>query len=115
MESVGDDKRAIDEYYSEIGMGGRNTMVSRFPLLISSLIANHFFFFEQQSIFNICQDSLLATPLIIDLCLLSELLTRVQYRTSPDEEFQNLYSVLGLLSYMLKVRLVLSSLYHFFH
>lgn len=38
MPSVGDDKRAIDEYYSEIGMGGRNTMV-RFLFFLSSLSA----------------------------------------------------------------------------
>lgn len=63
-------------------MGGRNTL----------------------NIFNECQDSLLATPLIIDLVLLAELLTRVTYRSTPEAEFENMYSVLGLLSYMLKVR-----------
>lgn len=83
MPAVGDDKRALDEYYSEIMMGGRNTL----------------------NIFNECQDSLLATPLIIDLCLLAELMTRVTYRTSSSGEFENMYSVLGLLSYMLKAPL----------
>jgi myo-inositol-1-phosphate synthase len=83
LPAVGDDKRALDEYNSEIMMGGRNTL----------------------NIFNECQDSLLATPLIIDLVLLAELLTRVTYRSTPEAEFENMYSVLGLLSYMLKVRL----------
>ena len=56
--------------------------------------------------FNECQDSLLATPLIIDLVLLAELLTRVTYRTDEAAKFDSLYSVLGLLSYMLKAPLV---------
>jgi len=52
------------------------------------------------------QDSLLATPLILDLAILAELLTRVEYRKSSNAEFQPLYSVLSLLSYMLKAPLV---------
>jgi myo-inositol-1-phosphate synthase len=52
------------------------------------------------SITNICQDSLLATPLIIDLVLLAELFTRVSYVDEKGES-QSLYSVLSLLSYML--------------
>ncbi|KAL8292110.1 hypothetical protein RQP46_001576 [Phenoliferia psychrophenolica] len=84
VPAVGDDKRALDEYHSEIMMGGRNTI----------------------NMFNECQDSLLATPLIIDLVLLAELLTRVTYRTDETAEFDSLYSVLGLLSYMLKAPLV---------
>jgi myo-inositol-1-phosphate synthase len=56
---------------------------------------------------SISQDSLLATPLILDLTILTELLTRVQYRrVGSNEEFQPLYSVLSLLSYMLKAPLV---------
>jgi myo-inositol-1-phosphate synthase len=50
---------------------------------------------------------LLATPLILDLTILTELLTRVQYRdASGSDEFKPLYSVLSLLSYMLKAPLV---------
>lgn len=64
-------------------MGGRNTL----------------------SIYNTCQDSLLATPLIIDLTLIAELLTRVTYREDETKEFDRLYSVLGLLSYLLKAPL----------
>ena len=53
------------------------------------------------------QDSLLATPLILDLTILTELLTRVKYRdASANGEFAPLYSVLSLLSYMLKAPLV---------
>jgi len=84
LPAVGDDKRALDEYNSEIMMGGRNTL----------------------NIFNECQDSLLATPLIIDLALLAELLTRVTYKPEGQDEYEKLYSVLGLLSYMLKAPLV---------
>ncbi|EIW66538.1 myo-inositol-1-phosphate synthase [Tremella mesenterica] len=88
VPAVGDSKRAIDEYYSELLMGGRNVM----------------------NIFNECEDSLLATPLIFDLAILAELLTRVTYRevgtAGETEDFQPLYSVLSLLSYMLKAPLV---------
>jgi myo-inositol-1-phosphate synthase len=57
---------------------------------------------------RVIQDSLLATPLIIDLVILTELLTRVKYRSLsvPGQEFAPLYPVLSLLSYMLKAPLV---------
>ncbi|KAJ6487636.1 hypothetical protein C8R45DRAFT_1143877 [Mycena sanguinolenta] len=88
VPAVGDSKRAIDEYYSEIFCGGRSTI----------------------NIFNECEDSLLATPLILDLAILTELLTRVKYRKLVAEgekkEFAPLYPVLSLLSYMLKAPLV---------
>ncbi|KAG5652068.1 hypothetical protein H0H81_006423 [Sphagnurus paluster] len=89
VPAVGDSKRAIDEYYSEIFCGGRSTI----------------------NIFNQCEDSLLATPLILDLAILTELLTRVKYRKlssdgSAAPEFAPLYPVLSLLSYMLKAPLV---------
>ncbi|WWC60336.1 uncharacterized protein I303_102907 [Kwoniella dejecticola CBS 10117] len=86
VPAVGDSKRAIDEYYSELLMGGRNVM----------------------NIFNECEDSLLATPLIFDLAILAELLTRVQYKSldNGDGEYKPLYSILSLLSYMLKAPLV---------
>ena len=57
---VADSKRAMDEYTSEIFMGGRNT------------IALH----------NTCEDSLLAAPIILDLVILAELLTRIQVSLS---------------------------------
>lgn len=51
---------------------------------------------------------MLATPLILDLAILTELLTRVKYRdvSAGQKEFAPLYSVLSLLSYMLKAPLV---------
>ena len=87
VPAVGDSKRAIDEYYSEIMGGGRSTI----------------------NIFNECEDSLLATPLILDLTILAELLTRIKYRdlaNGADTEFKPLHPVLSLLSYMLKAPLV---------
>src|SRR5882757_839054 len=61
--------------------------------------------------FTRIQDSLLASPLILDLVILAELLTRIQYReitasSKKVTEFAPLYSVLSLLSYMLKAPLV---------
>lgn len=87
MPAVGDDKVALDEYYSELAMGGRNKLV----------------------ISNTCQDSLLAIPLIFDLVILTELLTRVQCRkqkTEGESKYENVYCVLSLLSSMLKAPLV---------
>ncbi|TFK18481.1 Myo-inositol-1-phosphate synthase [Coprinopsis marcescibilis] len=84
VPAVGDFKRAIDEYFSEIFCGGRSVI----------------------NIFNECEDSLLATPLILDLSILAELLTRVKYRKVGEPEFKPLHSVLSLLSYMLKAPLV---------
>lgn len=81
---VGDSKRALDEYTSEIFMGGTNT------------IALH----------NTCEDSLLATPLMIDLVILTELFQRIEYKTAATPSFQKFESVLSVLSYLLKAPLV---------
>ncbi|CAE7647179.1 isyna1-a, partial [Symbiodinium microadriaticum] len=104
---VGDSKRAMDEYTSEIFMGGTNTIVMH----------------------NTCEDSLLATPLIIDLVVLTELCERIstcpmplhspratanlgeEGKISPEEDacklkFERFHSVLSLLSYMLKAPMV---------
>lgn len=81
---VGDSKRAMDEYSSEIMMGGSNTIV----------------------IHNTCEDSLLASPLILDLVILAELFERIQYKTEDSPEFQNFNSVLSILSYLCKAPLV---------
>ncbi|RMZ87397.1 hypothetical protein DV736_g5376, partial [Chaetothyriales sp. CBS 134916] len=85
MPAVGDNKRALDEYYAEIFMGGHQTI----------------------SIFNVCEDSLLASPLIIDLVVLAELMTRVQWKTGAEAEakYKSFHSVLSVLSYMLKAPL----------
>ncbi|TFK17230.1 NAD(P)-binding protein [Coprinopsis marcescibilis] len=84
VPAVGDSKRAINEYLPEIFCGGRSVI----------------------KIFNECKDSLLATPLILDLSILAELLTRVKYCKVGETKFKPLHSVLSLLSYMLKAPLV---------
>lgn len=83
---VGDSKRAMDEYTSEIMMGGHNTLV----------------------IHNTCEDSLLATPLILDLVILGELSTRIQLRNAEKESapWVPFKPVLSLLSYLCKAPLV---------
>jgi len=81
---VGDSKRAMDEYTSEIFMGGRNTIVMH----------------------NTCEDSLLAAPLILDLVLLAELITRIKLKKDGEEEFKGFHPVAVLLSYLTKAPLV---------
>lgn len=53
--TVGDSKRALDEYISDIFMNGKNTIMS----------------------YNVCEDSLLAVPIMLDMVLLAEYFTRV--------------------------------------
>eukprot|EP00121_Abeoforma_whisleri_P011414 Awhi_evm1s10526 len=84
VPNVGDSKRALDEYVSEIFMGGKSTI----------------------SMHNTCEDSLLASPLIIDLAIMTELMTRVSFKTNDMEDFDTFNPVLSLLSYMLKAPLV---------
>lgn len=81
---VGDSKRAMDEYTSEIFMGGKNTLV----------------------IHNTCEDSLLAAPIILDLVLLAELITRIELRKEGQPAFHGLHPVAVLLSYLTKAPLV---------
>jgi myo-inositol-1-phosphate synthase len=83
VPSVGDSKRALDEYENEIFMGGRNTI----------------------SIHNTCEDSLLASPLILDLTILTELAERIQIKRENSDKYENFHPVLSLLSYMLKAPL----------
>lgn len=63
---------------------------------------------------NICEDSLLASPLIIDLCLMTELMTRISWKAHAStgvasKDYKGFHSVLSILSYMLKV--LISSLF----
>jgi myo-inositol-1-phosphate synthase len=83
IPNVGDSKRAMDEYTSEIFMGGTNTIVMH----------------------NTCEDSLLAAPLILDLVLLAELITRIELRRDG-EEFHGFHPIAVLLSYLTKAPLV---------
>lgn len=52
---TGDSKKAMDEYCSEIFMGGQQTHV----------------------LYNVCEDSLLAAPIILDLIILTEIFERI--------------------------------------
>jgi hypothetical protein len=79
---VGDSKRALDEYTSEIFLGGRNTIVMH----------------------NTCEDSLLAAPIILDLVLLAELIQRIQLKKDGEAAFHGLHPIAVLLSYLTKVR-----------
>jgi myo-inositol-1-phosphate synthase len=71
---VGDSKRALDEYSSLIFMNGINTISS----------------------YNICEDSLLAVPLMYDMILLGELFTRMTI------DGEKLGPVLSYLSFFFK-------------
>eukprot|EP01012_Entosiphon_sulcatum_P045062 TRINITY_DN599_c0_g1_i1.p1 TRINITY_DN599_c0_g1~~TRINITY_DN599_c0_g1_i1.p1 ORF type:complete len:507 (+),score=78.85 TRINITY_DN599_c0_g1_i1:34-1554(+) len=81
---VGDSKRAMDEYISQIFMGGT----------------------QQFAIHNTCEDSLLASPLILDLAILTELMQRVQFKNTESEEWHGFGSILTVLSYLCKAPLV---------
>lgn len=59
----------MDEYTSEIFMGGQNTIV----------------------LHNTCEDSLLAAPIILDLVLLAELSTRIQLKAEGEVCFLFLF------------------------
>ncbi|OBZ84473.1 Inositol-3-phosphate synthase, partial [Choanephora cucurbitarum] len=84
VPSVGDSKRALDEYECDIFMGGRQSI----------------------SMYNVCEDSLLASPLIIDLVVMAELMTRIEYKSAEMTKFSTFHSVLSILSYMLKAPMV---------
>ena len=71
---VQDSKRALDEYSSEIFMNGVNTISS----------------------YNICEDSLLATPLMMDMIILGELMTRIEIND------ESMGPVLSYLSFFFK-------------
>lgn len=77
---VGDSKRALDEYTSEIFCGGMNTI----------------------SMHNTCEDSLLAAPLMIDFIVLSEMIERITLKYNGSKGYERFHSVLSLLSYLAK-------------
>merc|ERR1719502_1404727 len=81
---VADSKRAMDEYTSEIFMGGHNTIVMH----------------------NTCEDSLLATPLILDLTILADMTSRIQYKTPEMSEWASFHPIMSILSYLIKAPLV---------
>lgn len=55
---------------------------------------------------NTCEDSLLASPLIIDLVILCELLERIEWKTDAADEYHRLATICSPLSYLLKAPLV---------
>ena len=86
---AGDSKRAMDEYTSEILLGGHNTIV----------------------VHNTCEDSLLASPIILDLVILAELCSRITFKeknckVKDDAKYMGFQCVLSILSYLLKAPLV---------
>jgi len=98
VPSVGDSKRAMDEYISSICMGGDQTI----------------------AIHNTCEDSLLAAPIIIDLVILTELFQRIAWKVYEDnhvskvddfgeslpDSWKPFRSILTVLSFLLKAPLV---------
>merc|ERR1712054_425158 len=84
VPTVADSKRAMDEYTSEIFMGGTNTIVMH----------------------NTCEDSLLATPLILDLCILADMTSRIKYKRADMKEWSSFHPIMSILSYLIKAPLV---------
>lgn len=83
VPSVGDSKRALDEYTAKIFMNGQQTFV----------------------IHNTCEDSLLAVPIMLDLILFTELLQRISVSTDAQKENNNnnqMHALLSLVSLFLK-------------
>lgn len=75
----------MDEYVSEIMLGGHNTII----------------------VHNTCEDSLLASPIILDLVILAELCSRISIKKkNSGGEFEKFKSVLSILSYLCKAPLV---------
>lgn len=79
VKAVGDSKRAMDEYYSQLFLDGRQTI----------------------AIHNTCEDSLLAAPLMLDLVLFSNFLSRITF-SKNNSEFNHFPTVLSFLSFFFK-------------
>jgi len=80
---TGDSKKAIDEYMSSIFLNGNHTLV----------------------LYNVCEDSLLAAPIILDLILIAEMFERIWYRREDNKEFTRFNKVLSTLGYLCKAPL----------
>lgn len=74
----------MDEYISEIMLGGHNTII----------------------VHNTCEDSLLASPIILDLVILAELCTRIKFRSDDCDDYESFHPILSILSYLCKAPLV---------
>merc|ERR1719218_127199 len=55
---------------------------------------------------NTCEDSLLATPLILDLAILAEVTSRITYKTAAMDKFVPFHPIMSILSYLIKAPLV---------
>eukprot|EP01068_Selenidium_serpulae_P005539 Selendium_serpulae@DN4070_c0_g1_i1.p1 len=86
VPKVGDEKKALDEYCSSIFLNGAHQLV----------------------IHNLCQDSLLAAPVMLDLLVLTELFLRIEYRDAAVDgsQFTKFDTVLSALSFLLKAPVV---------
>ena len=89
VPAVGDSKRALDEYYSQLFLDGRHTL----------------------SLHNTCEDSLLAVPLMLDIILFANLFSRIRVRNFYDSDdkvqtSQKLNTVLSPLSFFFKAPVV---------
>jgi myo-inositol-1-phosphate synthase len=89
VPAVGDSKRAMDEYYSQLFLDGKHTL----------------------SLHNTCEDSLLAVPLMVDIIVLAEFFGRIQVRSFYDAPgasttIQHLDTVLSPLSFFFKAPVV---------
>lgn len=132
---VADSKRAMDEYTSEIFLGGRNTIVmhntcevrarssvrcaiacgARTPPIVTEVALLRALCHSPPGPLPtspvgppaVCavwvQDSLLAAPIIMDLVILAELVTRIQLKKDGQEELRGFHPVAVLLSYLTKV------------
>jgi len=80
IPAVGDSKRAMDEYYSEIFLGGRHTL------------AMH----------NTCEDSLLAVPIILDIILFADFFSRITIKRGDSDTPKPFGTVLSMLSLFFK-------------
>ena len=80
VPSVGDSKRALDEYDSSIFCGGENII----------------------SIHNTCEDSLLAAPLILDMIILMEVFSRVTVKDETMDKFKHMACIHSVLSFLFK-------------
>lgn len=78
----------------------------RFPCRCVSMTCASLYWFLKKWWFVIIQDSLLASPIILDLVILTELCQRITFRTQQDQSFQSFHSVLSLLSFLCKAPLV---------
>ena len=80
VPSVGNSKRALDEYDSGIFCGGKNII----------------------SIHNTCKDNLLDAPLMVDIVILLGLFTRVEIKDETMKDFENMVAIYSVICFLFK-------------